>query len=336
MRALVTGGTGFIGSHIVEKLVTGGTAVRVLVRRSSDTACLQDFDVELVYGDLKDVTTLSAAVKDVDVVYHNAATVSDWGPWETFAEITINGTAHLLAAAAQAGVPRFVHMSSAAVYGYKNIRGRTVTEDFPLAKNVWRWDYYSRAKIEAERLVLQSHAAGKIAATILRPVLVYGPRDRAVFPRLAALLRKRRLVIIGSGHNRPHLVYVGDVANAALLAGTREAAVGQAYNIDGRKEITQRQYLNMLAEMLGTPKPRMAVPLSVMYSMAFLQEAWGHLRHKATGPTITRYFVLLAGGETHFDTSKAERELGWEPHVSIQEGLSAMAQWYKKTQKVLS
>ena len=330
MKALVTGATGLIGSHVVERLVARGDAVRALVRPTSDTAWLSARGVELATGDVLDPDSLPAALAGVDLVYHCAALVGEWGRAEDFRAVDVRGTEHVVDAAIHAGVRRFVHLSSAAVYGLWRLRGRSVSEAFPIAPRLWRWDYYGRAKQQAERAVFGAARSGGIEVCALRPTLVYGPRDRYILPRVVDLLRARRLRIIGSGDNPLHLVYAGDVADAALRAGTRRAAPDRVYHLDGRCEASQREFLEAVAALAREPGPGRSQPLALAYAIAFLREAWGHLTGRPDAPASTRYLVAVCGGgETHFDTSKAARDLGWQPRVSLREGLARTGEWYR-------
>lgn len=330
MKALVTGATGLIGSHIVEKLVGRGDAVRALVRPSSDTAWLVERGVELATGDVLDANSLPAALAGVDLVYHCAALVGEWGRAEDFRAVDVRGTQQVVEAAVRAGARRFVHLSSAAVYGLWRLRGRRVSEAFPIAPRLWQWDHYGRAKQEAERAVFAAARSGGIEVCSLRPTLVYGPRDRYILPRVVHLLRARRLRIIGSGDNPMHLVYAGDVADAAVRAGARRAAPDLVYNLDGRCEASQREFFEGLAAIAGAPGPGRSQALPLAYGIGFLREAWGHLTGRPDPPPSTRYLVAVCGGgETHFDTSKAARDLGWEPRVGVRDGLARTGEWYR-------
>jgi len=320
MVSLVTGATGFVGSHVAERLVASGAPVRALVRTTSDVRHLRGLGVELVQGSLEDAASLDRACRDVGVVYHNAALVGDWGREADFVEVDVHGTARIVEAAVGAGATRFVHMSSASVYGFFRIRNRHVTEALPLDPRPWRWDYYARAKAAAERVVGRADAGGRIETAILRPSVVYGPRDRAVLPRLVGLLRQRKLRIIGSGQNRPHLVYAGDVAEAAVRAGTRPQARGGVYNLDGRRDCTQQAFFEAVADLSGEPPPTRRLPLEAAFVLALLSEAGGHLSRREAPPALTRYLVILAAGETDFDLSRAGRELGWEPRTPFEQG----------------
>jgi nucleoside-diphosphate-sugar epimerase len=328
LRAFVTGATGLVGSHIVERLLADGHEVRALVRDSSDTSHLDRLQVEIARGDLRDACGLRKMLAGIDVLFHNAALVSDWGRSSDFNDVAIDGTARLVDAAVRAEVPRFVHMSSAAIYGLRRVRGQVVSEDLPPPRRPWRWDDYGRAKIESEQVVLSRRSDG-IGTTILRPTFVYGPRDRAVLPRLAQLLHSGRVALVGSGRNPVHLIYASDVADAALRAGTKPAAVGGIYHLDGPGDITQRALLETLADLVGAPRPSLRLPLHLVYATAFLREAWGRVTGAETPPSRTRYTVALTAGESQFDTSRAQRELGWKPRVGGEQGLQRTVRWWR-------
>jgi nucleoside-diphosphate-sugar epimerase len=318
MRAFVTGGTGLVGSHVVEALRAHGWAIRALARPASDTSHLRRLGVEIVPGDLERPLA-GEALAGVDVVFHNAARVGDWGPARAFHELAVAGSERLFDAAARGGVRRVVHMSSAGVYGLRRIRGREVTEE--LSPRAYRWDSYGRAKIAAEAVARRHQAAGRVEVTVLRPTVVYGPRDRAVLPRLAGELRRGRLPLIGSGENRLHLIYAGDVAEAAVRAGTEPAAAGRTYHFDGPGDVTQRGFFEAIADLVGAAAPRRHIPLALAYGLAFALEIAGHATRRRTPPALTRYLVALAGGESRFDTTRARLELGFAPRTPFFEGM---------------
>lgn len=330
MDALVTGATGFVGSHVAEQLLAAGHGVRALVRDTSDVRHLRGMGVDLVQGALEDEASLARACRGVDVVYHNAARVGDWGCQEDFMEVDVYGTERMIDAAARAGATRFVHMSSVSVYGFFRIRNRHVTEALSTDPHPWRWDYYGRAKAAAEHVVRRAQAERRLETVILRPSIVYGPGDRTVLPRLVSLLQQRKLRIIGSGENRIHLVYVGDVAEAAVRAGTCDRAGGGIYNLDGRRECTQREFFEAVADLCGEPPPARSLPLEAAYMLALASEVWGHLTRCETPPDLTRYLVILARGEADFDLSRAKQELGWEPRTPFEQGFKLTRESYSR------
>ncbi len=324
---LVTGATGLLGSHIVEKLTEAGEGVRAMVRPSSDTGFLDELGVEKSIGDITDPESLTDALVGVDTVYHAAAQVGDWGPWERFVAISIEGTRNMLNAARTARVKRFLYVSSISAYGHPNGEGMVLDETAPLGVNLHKWSYYSRAKAAAEELSWEYYNRGDVPLTVVKPSWLYGPRDRASLPRLIRAIRSGKGKLIGDGMNRLNLTYAGNEAEGCILAATNEKALGEAYNLASDGEITQREYLNKIAECIGAKPVTMKVPYRVAETAAGLMEAYGHLFRKKDPPLVTRYAVWLIGRRCFFSSEKARQELGWKPTVGYDEGIERSVKW---------
>lgn len=329
---LVTGATGLLGSHIVEQLRLRNMPVRVLVRRGSDVSWLLTQNVEFVDGDITDRDSLRRACEGVDVVYHAAARVGDWGPWEDFQRITIDGTQNILDAAVAARVRRFVHISSISTYGYHE-GDYTVDESYPLGYKLYRWAYYTRSKIAAEELAWNVHRTGKIGLTVIRPAWIYGPRDRATIARLVNMIRQGRARILGRGQNRLNVVYAGNIAEAAIAAAGRADANGEAFNISNDGDITQQEYFELLARTLGCPAPSVRVPYRLAYFAGFVLECLGHMFKWKKPPFITRYAVWLMGRLTYFSAEKARQKLGWTSTITYDVGIPMTIEWYLKQER---
>lgn len=327
--SLVTGATGLLGSHVAEQLHRRGRRVRALCREGSDTSFLRTLNAEITSGDITDPQSVERACQGIDTVYHSAARVGDWGPWSDYVRNTVEATQNLISAAAMHGVRRFVHMSSSSVYGYVNGEGKIFNESAPLGAIVPRWGFYTRAKIEAERLVWRAFHAGLIAATIIRPSWMYGPRDRATLPRLIDSLRKGKLKIIGDGTNRLNLVHAGNVAEAAILAAYSPRAVGEAYNCCYDGVLTQRQYFDQIADALGAPRVKKAVPYSLAYNAAFAMECFGHVFRTRKPPLATRYAIWIMGRRCFFECQKLKDQLGWNSTITYDEGIPAAVRDYQ-------
>lgn len=328
MTNLVTGGTGLLGSHIIEKLLARGEPVRALVRSGSDTSLLDGWKVQKAFGDVTDPASLAAATQGVHTVYHAAAQVGDWGPWWRFVAVTIDGTANMLRAAHQAGVRRFLHVSSISSYGHPDGEGLVLDETAPLGVNLHRWSYYSRAKVEAEKLVRAAWDRREMPITIVKPSWLYGPRDRASMPRLIRAIRAGKAKIIGDGTNRLNITYAGNEAEGCVLAATSERAVGQTYNLSNDGEITLSEYFNKIAACLGARPVTRRVPYRLAYFGAFVMEVFGHALRRKDPPLVTRYAVWLMGRRCTFSCEKARRELGWQPTVRYDEGIEQTVRWY--------
>jgi nucleoside-diphosphate-sugar epimerase len=324
---LVTGATGLLGSHIAEKLVQSGQPVRCLVRPSSDTRRLDQWGVEKAPGDITDPASLAAAFRGVERVYHAAAQVGDWGPWERFVAVSIEGTRNMLEAAKAAGVKRFCHVSSISAYGHPDGKGLVLDETAPLGVDLYKWSYYSRAKVIAERLAWEYHAAGHVPVTCIKPSWLYGQRDRASMPRLIRAIRAGKGKLVGSGENLLNLAHAANVAEGCILAATSDRALGESYNLSSDGDITQTQYLNKIAECIGAKPVTRSVPYGVARSAAFLMELVGHALRTSKPPLVTRYAVWLMGRQCFFSSQKARDQLGWRPSISYEVGVPAAVKW---------
>lgn len=329
---LVTGATGLLGSHIVEQLRKRDYPVRVLVRPGSDTSWLRTQGVEFAEGDITDRASLDRACKGVEVVHHSAAKVGDWGEWSEFQRVTIDGTRNVIEAAVAAGVRRLVHVSSVSVYGY-HTRPGTVDETHELGYKLYKWAYYSRSKIIAERLAWDAYNAGRIELAVIRPAWIYGLRDRTTIARLVNMVRDGRAKILGRGDNRLNVVYAGNVAEACVKAAYMPEANGQAFNCSNDGVLTQKGYFDHVADALGVPRVRRHVPYRLAYFAGFVLEIIGHLLRSKKPPFVTRYAVWLMGRYSYFPADKARRVLGWEPTVTYEVGIPMTVRWYLEQEK---
>ena len=333
MKSLVTGATGFLGSHIVERLLERGDEVRALVRPSSDTHLLRELGVELATGDVTQPDSLSAAMSGIEVVYHAAAMVSEWDPWRDFQTVTIDGTRNVLRAAAAAGAQRFLDVSTDGVYSLRALNGR-VTEESPLEKRFGWGDYYRRSKSAAEKIARRYAAEGKIGVTIVRPGLLLGERDRAIFPGVLRFLTSGVSTYLGSGDNRLPYVYAGDVAAACIAGATDDRAVGKIYNVVSDEYVTQKGLFATVAEATGQKPPKRTLPLRVSYALGLLIEAWCvYARRRKVRPELTRFAVILFAYDYQEDASKLRGELGWAPTVPLKEAIGRCVEWHRAHEK---
>jgi nucleoside-diphosphate-sugar epimerase len=322
MKSLVTGATGFIGSHLAQALVAAGDEVRALVRPTSDTRRLAALPVELCVGDLTDPASLRRAVAGVARVFHCAAVVFDWGDPAIFDAANVDGTRHLLASALETGVAKFVHVSSTEVYGYPDY---PVAEDAPYRYRGWS---YCDTKIEAEKQAWAFARRG-LPLTILRPATVYGPRSATIL-EFVALLKGGQMMLIAGGRKNAGLVYVDNLSDALLLAGKPEAGLGRAYNLTDGLDVTWAQFTNELATMLGRGQVRRSLPRGLAYAAACLLEGWGRARKQSSRPLLTRMAVEFVGTRQDFDNQRVRQELGWRPRVDFAEGMRRVESWLQE------
>jgi nucleoside-diphosphate-sugar epimerase len=325
---LVTGGTGLLGSHIVERLVGLGRPVRVLVRATSDTTFVRALGAEVVVGDLTDGAACRRALEGVRTVYHAAAKVGDWGKWAEFRRDCLEATACLARAAAEAGVERFVQISSTSAYGHPPSGGAPIVETAPLGQDLWRiWDDYTRSKVECERIVWGLAEREGLRLTVIRPSWLYGERDRTTTERIVRKLEGGGIPLVGRGDNPLSAIYAGCVAEAALLAADDPGSVGEAYNVTDQGAITQRAFFTLWAEALGVRPPARRVPYGLVYGAAFALEAGARLVGSRRPPLITRYATWLMGRDLAYSTEKARTRLGWAPSLSYRESIERTVQW---------
>ena len=327
--ALITGATGLVGSHIVERLLSEGWTVRALVRAPSPE--LTSLGVETVQGDILDAESFASAAAGRDVIFHTAAAVTPSGGWESFRRPNVDGTKAAIVAAERSGA-RLLQLSSVAVYGQDaryGSPGHKTGEDTPLGPLPER-AYYARSKRESEQLVLEAHNAGRIWATAVRPDVIYGRRDRQFVPRMAKLLSRAAGLtpVIGGGRATLAIVHAANVADGAVRAATFDGAGGQAYNLANDYDVTVREFFRLGGEGLGRRVRFISVPLPVA-RVAFR--------------VIKRVVTTLTGGRLNavsnasidfltkdnpFTSDRARRELGWSPTVRPEQGVPEAFRWW--------
>jgi nucleoside-diphosphate-sugar epimerase len=323
---LITGATGFIGGHLARRLAAEGVPVRCLARPGSDTSQLEQLGVSIARGDLTDPSSLAAAVEGASHVFHCGALVTDWATTKEIAAVNVAGTRNLLEASANAGVARFIHLSTTDVYGYPDRPGVDETYNGSRFRN-----WYAQSKLEAEAQVRRAEARGGLATVILRPATVYGPGSKEVVGEIAKAIRGRHMLLIDGGRPVAGLCFVENLIDAALLARRHKAAPGNAFNVTDGLPITWRQFTDDLAAGLGAPRVRLSLPYRSAYLVGLALEEGYRLLRGATGLTLpallSRQAVQVLGKSQDFSNHKARELLGWSPRVSYAEGLQATITW---------
>jgi nucleoside-diphosphate-sugar epimerase len=323
MRVLVTGASGFLGSHIAEQLAREGHAVRVLVRRTSDRSFLRGFETEEALGDVTQPESLPAAVAGMDAVVHAAGLVKARSAAE-FQSVNAGGTANLLSALnGAAGLRRFVLISSLSAHG-PSPDGRPRHPDDPPAPV----SDYGRSKLLAEEFV-RSWAGEERPATIIRPPVIYGPRDRATLPLFQAV-RRRLAPLLGDGTNGISCVYAEDAARAAAMAATAgDDAPSATYSLDDGSVYTWRDFLAAIEQAVGRKALRLPSPHWAFAAAALVSESYGRLFRRAVSFNRDKYIEMR---QRYWVCSHEEiaRDLGWEPQVTLGEGTALTAAWYRR------
>jgi len=322
MKNLVTGATGFVGSHIAEKLKQEGEEVIALARESSDTGFLEESGIEIRYGCVTDPCSVYQATKGIERVYHAAALTDEWVAKEESYEVNVEGTANILQAAFENKIDRFFFVSSLAVMGFKNHYNTAVVTDYIKAR-----DPYIDTKIEAEKFVWRFNKFG-LATTILRPGFMYGPRDRRFMRRILSKLEKGSFRFVGGGKNILNLNYVGNFADAVVLAGKTPRSIGQAYNIaNDDKNLDMQTFIFKVADLWGYARPKSHIPVKAAQAATCVMERFARLMRRKEPPLLTKTRLKFLSHNLEFDISKTKEELGFENKIDIDQGLYMTKQW---------
>lgn len=327
--ALVTGASGFIGTHLIKKLQAENLTVRALVRRNSVHAGrLKDVDVDVVEGDLADPEVLAKATQGAKTVFHAGATLSS--NWKEHEQTNVKGTESLIEASLANGVERFVHLSTLAVYALDRARRRaTVTETYPQHRDPKKMGPYAYSKTEGERMILEAHAKHGLGATILRPGIVFGPYGPVFFPHLGYRYQDK-FILIGGGTNVLPLTYVPNTVDAVYRASVEPAAVGQIYNVVDDGEITARRYLELFIETTGAESKIISLPYAVPYLATAAYEVVSGIGLIKKGAT-SRAQLKTKRADVRMDSSKAKSELHWQPKIPLEQGMAETFEWYAQT-----
>ena len=323
MKILVTGGGGFVGGYIVERLLARGYAVRSIGRSPQPELVAKG--VEVVCGDLTDATAVSAACEGVGAVFHVAARAGVWGSWESFYGPNVIGTRNVLSACRKWQVKRLVYTSTpSVVFNGDSIRGGD--ESLPYGKN-WLC-HYAETKALAEQEALAANSE-KLQVVALRPHLIFGPGDPHLLPRVIESVKAGRLRIVGDGSAKVDVSYVGNVADAhldAFDALERGKGAGQAYFISQGEPVDLWPWLNSILEGLGQPPLTQKIPLPLAYGIGALCEGVWKVLRRRTDPPITRFVAVELANDHYFDIRKAQHVLGYQPRVPMNEALKLTIQ----------
>jgi nucleoside-diphosphate-sugar epimerase len=326
VRLLVTGGTGFIGSHLAEEGRRRGAEVVALgltdrPEERANAELLATRGAEILAGSITDAGLCARAMTGATHVFHLAVAMREGGKRDEFFEtVNLDGTRRLLEAAGRGHVERFVYCSTIGIYGH---RAPGITnEESPLHPG----NVYERTKVAAERMVRELAPAAGVPYTILRPADVYGPRDQ----RLLKLFRgvaAERFPLFGHGNGRRHMVYVDDVVAAFFAACERPEAVGQDVIVAGPESCTLRDLIEEVRRTSGSARFGRRLPLAPMLAAAAVVEDTCKVLH--LDPPIYRRRMDFFTSDSEFDTSRARRVLGWAPRVGLSDGVRRTYEAYR-------
>ena len=325
LPVLVTGGGGFLGGAIVRQLLARGARVRTLSRSTYPE--LTRLGVEQIPGDLADLTAVQSAVAGCAVVFHVAAKAGIWGDYASYHQANVTGTENILAACHQHRVPRLVYTSSpSVVFSGRDLEGANESLPYPAHFAA----PYPQTKALAEQRVLAANSP-QLATVALRPHLIWGPGDNHLVPRILARGRAGQLRRIGSRPNLVDSIYIDNAADAHLLAAEKlfpgSPVAGRAYFLSNGEPLPLWTLVNRILAADDQPPVTRAIPASVACAAGVVLEILHRLLRLESEPRMTRFLAHELSTAHWFDISAARRDLGYEPKVSIDEGLRRLAEW---------
>ena len=323
-KVLVTGATGFLGKYVVKELVEHGYQVRAFGRNSKVGRSLENSSVSFFQGDLTKAEDVLEAFKEMDMVVHAGALSTVWGPWEDFYQANVLGTKYVLEACRQTGIQRLVYVSSPSIYAAPKDQLAIKESDAPEENNL---NNYIRSKLASEKLFKDYP---DVPSIILRPRGLFGVGDTSILPRVINLSQKIGIPLIGDGRQLMDMTCVENVALAIRLAIETPEAKGEVYNITNGEPRAFRDLLEESLTGLGYPIKYRKIPASLLSGIASSLEFLYKTLNLKGEPALTLYTYYLLRYSQTLDISKAEKELGYHPKLSIAEGIDQYVQDYRK------
>lgn len=328
MRAFVTGGTGFLGSRVIKRLLARGDEVIALARDGAKADELEKSGVEVVRGDLGELDAVLARVAECDVVYNVGARVVSSGPWDEFFRVNVEAVQRLMDAALAGKAKRFVHVSSLGIFEIDR-DGMEVSDESDYDRRPLLRGHYTRSKLDGDRLACSAVRAGR-PVVVVRPGVLFGPnhpQQNVFLGRVKKFLRPDLLAVVSSPGYRVPLIYVENAADAVVLAGTVPDVDRGIFNVIDDPDLTQERYFRTLSEVRPRPLRVVYLPVSLI-SPAVRAVDFVHRLVKRR-PWTVAYQLLRSERSARYSTDAARTRLGWTPAVdlrtSLQESLRTSA-----------
>jgi len=320
---LITGATGFIGSHIIQRLLKEEIKMIAFVLPKDTTPKEWENKIEIIYGDITNQSAVDEAMKKAKTVIHLAAIVGDWGAADLFKRVTIDGTRYILHAAAKNNVLTIL-TSSITIYGTA-LQNQICKEErgHGLSQGLYSW-----AKQQQEIIAQNLIKSEDLKCIIIRPANVYGPTSQPWVIQLIAAMKKGPS-ILGSGNQNAGLIYIDNLVALILLAASNKNAIGQIYNAAEDSTITWRQYMMDLSAIANINPPK-AIPIVLAKPLASIMEVVWKLFRIKTRPQLTKEALNLVSADLRIPIEKAKQELNYEPIVSYEEGIEIIRVYYVK------
>jgi nucleoside-diphosphate-sugar epimerase len=318
--AFVTGGSGFIGGALIERLRAEGWEVRALARSDAAAEKVRAHGALPVSGDIEDEVMMRVGAAGADVAFHAAAKVQDWGDPAEFDRLNVQGTANVITACREAGVPRLVHVGTeAALMAGKPLVH--VDEDAPLRPDSPA--LYPSTKAKAEQLVRAANGNG-LETVVIRPRFVWGRGDTTLLPAMVELVRSGRFRWVGGGEHLTATTHIDNTVEGLWLGATK-APAGSVYFVTDGDPVVFKEFVSRMLQTQGVEPPTGSLPAGVAGAAARVAEGLWRLLRRSGPPPVTRFTVWVSSQECTIDIGRAERELGYRPVKSRDEGLAELA-----------
>ncbi len=315
----VTGGSGFVGGRLIERLRAEGHAVRALARSDFSAARVRSLGAEPVSGELADRDALRAGADGCELAFHAAATLGDWGSREEFERGNVQGTENVLSACAEAGVRRLVHVSTEAVLfaGKPLVQ---VDESAPLQPDSPA--LYSATKARAEQAVIAANGE-RLETVVVRPRFVWGAGDTTLLPRMVEMVRSGRFAWIGGGNHLTSTAHIDNTVEGLML-GAGRGRPGNVYFVTDGEPVVFREFVGELLATQGVAAPTRSIPTPVAHALMSIGEGVARVLPGHRPPPLTRFACWVSSQECTIRIDKAREQLGYAPVRSIAEGLAGL------------
>jgi nucleoside-diphosphate-sugar epimerase len=331
MKALITGGTGFLGQQLALRLHSLGDNVTVLGRNSVVGKQLETAGLTFLSVDLRDREAVIKACEEHDYVFHCGALSSPWGKYQVFYETNVLGTRHIIQGCKSHAIKRLIYVSTSSVY-FDFSHQLNISENmiFPRPVNA-----YAQTKQIAEREINLASAQG-LPVISIRPRGIFGPGDTAILPRLIRANNTTGIPLVNHGKAWIDITYIDNVVDALLLCQSApDSLLGRVFNISNAEPIEVATLLNKLFYLLEYPLKTKPISYNIVYIIATLMELAGNTLLRGREPNFTRYTLGLLSFSQTLDITAAKTELGYQPQVSLDKGLNIFSSWWLSQQKVV-
>ncbi len=324
-KVLVTGSNGFIGSNLCKRIVEAGHEVHALVRKSSNLQFLEGMPIKLVFGDITEGETLRPVMAGMETVFHVAGLAADWGPFELFEKVNLQGTKNVALAASEAGVKKLVYISTVAFYGFGK---QNVNEEFPPAKTLIP---YAKTKYLAEQWLWDFRKETSMEITAVQPGNVFGENDHTFISKYIDALLSGKFAEINRGKSKTCPVFVDNLVDIILRVAEEKKADGHAYIATDGLDITWHEFNTALAQQLEVKLPRTSLPYALAMTAAKIYYGTHQFLKIKGEPFLTPYRINNGGKDYHFSIAKLKEHFDYQPRTDLETALQKTVEWYQST-----